>query len=94
MSSFSPLYTIGNQVSEAVDKAGESDAAKQLREQAEKVVAEVRESDVVDDVRKGLLTGLDAINKELGKLLEKLEAEREPAAPAEPAEPAEPAAEA
>ncbi|PKO23190.1 MAG: hypothetical protein CVU38_05385 [Chloroflexi bacterium HGW-Chloroflexi-1] len=81
------LQQFGNQVSEAVDKAGESKAATQIRERAEKVVTEVRESDVVDDVRKGLLTGLDAINKELGKLLEKLEAQRALEAPAESVEP-------
>jgi len=81
------LQQFGNQVTEAAQKAGESSTAKQLREQAEKVVTEVRESDIVDDVRKGLLTGLDALNKELGKLLEKLEAKQEPKTPPEPAEP-------
>jgi len=91
------LQQFGSQVSEAAQKAGESSTAKQLREQAEKVVTDVRESDIVDDIRKGLLTGLDALNKELGKLLEKLEAKQEPAAPPEPPaapEPAEPPAEA
>lgn len=76
----------GAQVTEALDKAGESEAAKELREKAEKVVEDLRESDVVEEVRKGILTGLDALNRELGKLLTKLEAKPadEPSAEAEP----------
>ena len=34
---------------------------------------------MVEDIRKGILAGLDAVNKELGKLVEKLEAK--PVAP-------------
>lgn len=92
------VQKFGNEVSEAVNKAGESETAKELREKAEKVVEEIRESDVVEDVRKGILGGLDALNKELSKLLEKLEskpaaAAEAPAAPEPPVEP-EPKAEA
>ncbi len=84
------VQKFGVQVTEALDKASESETAKDLREKAEKVVEDLRESDVVEDVRKGILTGLDALNRELGKLLAKLEAK--PAAPAAPpVEPAPPA---
>jgi len=68
------LQKFGQQVGEALEKAGESEVARQLRQQAEKVVAEVRETDVAEEIRKGLLAGLEAINKELSKLLERLEA--------------------
>lgn len=81
----------GKEVSEATEKASESATAKDLRQKAEKVVGEIRESDVVDDVRKGLLTGLDALNRELGKLLEKLEPKPAAEAPTEtPAAPEAP----
>jgi len=86
------LQKFGDQVGDAVQKASESEATKQLREQAEKVAVEIKESDVAGEVRKGLLTGLDALNKQLSKLLEKLETKEEPEeAPAEvePAESAE-----
>lgn len=87
----------GKEVNEAAEKASESETAKELRGKAEKVVEEIRESDVVDDVRKGILTGLDSLNRELGKLLEKLEAKPVPAAsetPEAPPAPVEPEPEA
>lgn len=87
------LQKFGKEVNEAVEKAGESKTARELREKAEKVVEDIRESDVVEDVRKGILTGLDALNQELGKLLEKLEAKpatETPAAPDATAAPTEP----
>lgn len=83
----------GQEVNEAVEKASDSEAARDLRVKAEKVVEDIRESDVVEDVRKGILTGLDALNRELGKLLEKLEtkpAAETPAAPEAPEPPVEP----
>jgi len=69
------------EVSEAMEKAGQSDAAKTLRVQAEKVVADVKESKATDDVRKGLISGLEVLNRELGQLVEKLEAKAPAAAP-------------
>lgn len=82
----------GKEVSEAVEKAGESATAKELREKAEKVAGEIRESDVVEDVRKGILSGLDALNRELGKLLEKLETKPSAEAPTEVEPPSAPEA--
>jgi molecular chaperone GrpE (heat shock protein) len=86
------LETFGDQVSDAMRKASESDAANQLRDETEKVVARVRESDVTAEVRKGLISGLEVINRELGKLVERLEVEPQPSTPpaAESAEPVEP----
>ena len=94
------LQKFGDEVTEALDKAGQSETAKDLRIKAEKVTVDVRESGVVEDVRKGIIGGLDVINKELGKLVEKLEPKTKPAdevpaaaeAPAEPAAPEAPEA--
>ena len=99
------LESFGVQVSDAMRKASESEAATQIRDQTEKVVIQVRQSDVTGEVRKGLIAGLEVLNKELGKLVERLEAEPQPAAPpatesagpgepdSEPAEPPAPAGE-
>ena len=88
------LQKFGDEVAEALDKAGQSDTAKDLRVKAEKVSADMREKGVVEDVRKGIISGLDALNKELGKLVEKLEPKAKPegAAAAEAEVPAETAA--
>lgn len=86
------LRKFSDEVTTAAKKASESDAAKQLKVQAEKVAAEVKERDVAEEIRKGLLIGLEAINVELGKLVERLEPKKAPEPPAEtPAEPAPPA---
>ncbi len=74
------MRKLSDELTEAARKAGESDAAKQLRAQAEKVVAEVKESDITEEIRKGLLVGLEALNQELGKLVERLEPKKAPAA--------------
>ena len=86
------IQKFGTQVSEAFEKASESETAKDLREKAEKVVEDIRESDVVEEARKGVLTGLDALNRELGKLLTKLESKPDEPAPPPPAEPPAPPA--
>jgi len=92
------LQKFGDEVAEALDKAGQSDTAKELRVKAEKVTADMREKGVVEDVRKGIISGLDVLNKELGRLVEKLEPKAKPEgevaaeAPDEPAAPEAPAA--
>jgi len=73
------MRKFSDELATAARKAGESDAAKQLRAQAEKVVAEVKESDITEEIRKGLLVGLEALNQELGKLVERLEPKKTPA---------------
>lgn len=81
----------GAQVTETVDKVSSHETAKELRGKAEKVVEDIRGSDVAEEVRKGILTGLDALNRELSKLLEKLEAKAaEEGAPVEPETPTSP----
>jgi phage-related protein len=67
------LRKFGDEVSAATKKAGESDTAKQIKTQAEKVAADMQQKDVAGDIRKGLISGLEVINVELGKLVERLE---------------------
>ena len=88
------LQKFGDEVTEALDKAGQSETAKDLRVKAEKVATDVRATGVAEDVRKGIISGLDVINQELGKLVEKLEPKTSPAdeASAAPEAPADPAA--
>jgi hypothetical protein len=76
----SGLDSFGAQVSEAMRKASESDAATQIRDETEKVVTQIRESDVTGEVRKGLIAGLEVLNRELGRLVERLEVTPSPSA--------------
>jgi hypothetical protein len=88
------LQKFGDEVTVALDKAGKSETAQDLRVKAEKVAVDVRASTVAEDVRKGIISGLDVLNAEMSKLVEKLEPKAAPAdeAPAAPEAPAEPAA--
>jgi len=79
------MQQFGNEVGEAAKKAGESDAAKQLKTQAEKVAGDVKSNEVTGAVRKSMIGGLEVLNQELGKLLERLEAKPAAGTPAEPA---------
>jgi phage-related protein len=76
------LRRFGDEVSAATKKAGESDTAKQIKTQAEKVAADMQQKDVAGDIRKGLISGLEVINQELGKLVDRLEPKQAPAEPA------------
>jgi hypothetical protein len=67
------LQKFGDEVTDALDKAGKTETAQDLRVKAEKVATDVRASNVAEDVRKGIISGLDVLNQELGKLVEKLE---------------------
>lgn len=70
---------LSQELNAVLSEAAQRDEIKELRARAEKVAAEAREADVVEDIRKGILNGLEALNRELGRLVEKLEAA--PAAP-------------
>jgi hypothetical protein len=67
------MQRFGQELSTAVTKASESEQAKEFKTKAVKVAEDVQKTDVAEEVRKGLLVGLEAINRELGKLLERLE---------------------
>lgn len=78
------VQRFGQELSDAVSKAAESDQAKELKTRATRVAEDVQKTDVIEEVRKGLLVGLEAINRELSKLLERMEpkaGEAEVAAP-------------
>lgn len=73
---------LGQQIDTAVKSTQESEAAKQFSEQVKETVEQARQSDVVDKVQEGLLTGLRELNAELSKMAGSLEpkgkAEAEP----------------
>ncbi len=75
----SGVQRFGQEISSAVSRASDSEQAQQLRTRAAKVAEDVQRADVVEEVRKGILVGLEAINRELGKLLERLEPKAAPA---------------
>lgn len=71
-----------SEVNEAMTKARSTDAAKQVGEQATRVVETVRVSKVTSDVREGLIKGLKVLNRELDEAITKMEAKpEEPEAP-------------
>lgn len=65
------LRTLGEQVDEALRAAREHLEAEGIPEQAQKVLASVEKTPVVQEVREALLTGLRALNQELSRLLRK-----------------------
>jgi hypothetical protein len=86
------IKNLSVQVDEAVRKASESETAKKVKSQAEQVAVKAKDTDVVDDMREGLLVGLQALNRELGKLLERLQTSPAPVStgPVPPEAPAVP----
>jgi len=89
------LRKFSDEFSAAAKKASQSESIQQIKTQAEKVAVEVKERDIVEDVRKGLLSGLAIVNDELGKLVERLEtkpAARATQVPEPPAAPEPPVA--
>jgi len=79
------MQQFGNEVGEAAKKANESETAKQLKTQAEKMASDLKSSEVTDAVRKSMIGGLEILNQELGKVLERLETKPATGAPAEAA---------
>jgi hypothetical protein len=67
------MQKFGQELTAAVNKASESEQARELRTRATKVAEDVQKTDVVEEVRKGILVGLEAVNRELGKVLERME---------------------
>ncbi|NOZ73624.1 MAG: hypothetical protein GXP38_17330 [Chloroflexi bacterium] len=81
------FQTVVSEINEALAKARTTDVAKDVSQQAEKVVETVKSSKVTADLRQGLLKGLKTLNAELDELLERLqEGEEEVSSPAETAE--------
>jgi hypothetical protein len=67
--------TVVSEISEALEKARSTDTAKDLEEQAGKVVEKVRTSKATQDLREGLVKGLQTLNDELGGLVERMKTE-------------------
>lgn len=68
------LTEFSKQVDAAIKTARESKLGEEVRETAEKVVDEVRQSKVLDEIRDGLITGLKQVNAQLDKLLGRMTA--------------------
>lgn len=64
---------LGQQLDEAVKAAQESEAARELKSSVQETVDKARESDVAGKVQENLVTGLQKLNAELGKVIDSLE---------------------
>lgn len=84
------FHNVVNELNDALAKARSTDAAKQVGEQATKVVGTVRSSKVTGDVRDSFLKGMKAVNRELDEVIARMETK--PAEPAQPSEPTDPPA--
>ena len=70
------VQRFGQELTRPLPRPAESDAGQgTARPAPRKVADDVQKTDVVEEVRKGILVGLEAINRELGKMLERLETE-------------------
>ncbi|NUQ38645.1 MAG: hypothetical protein HUU23_12795 [Caldilineales bacterium] len=92
------LQTVVSEINEALAKARSTEVGRDVEEQAGKVVDAVRASKVTEEARAGFLKGLQTLNTELDKVVERLQTKAEPAGPPEAApepapEPEAPAAE-
>jgi len=74
------LKEMARQLDEAARKIQSSEETHKLRAQAGRVVEAARQSDVAEEMRQGLLTGLRDLNAALEKAIEKLRADQ----PADP----------
>jgi hypothetical protein len=64
---------LGHQLDEAIKSAQESEAAQEFKESVKETVDKARESDVSGKVQENLVTGLQKLNAELGKVVDSLE---------------------
>ena len=64
---------LGEQLDEAIKSAQESEAAQEFKTSVQETVDKARESDVAGKVQQNLVTGLQKLNAELGKVVESLE---------------------
>lgn len=76
------FHNVVNEVNDALAKARSTDAAKQVGEQATKVVETVRTSKVSSDVRESFLKGMKAVNRELDEVIARMEPKPGETAPA------------
>jgi len=77
------LNEMVQQLDAAAKKISSHEETQKLRQQAERVVDSVRESEIREEIQEGLLTGLKELNTQLEKVVKKLdqqESEEEPPA--------------
>jgi len=77
---------LGQQVDAAISTAQESESARQISGQVKEAVDRARESDLVEEFERGLVTGLHELNKGLSNFLSSIES-KAPAAKTPEAEP-------
>ena len=74
---------LGHQLDSAVKAAQESEAPRQFQGQLKETVEKARESELVDKIEEGLISGLRELNVQISKLVDSLagEARSEPEEP-------------
>ena len=77
---------LGQQVDAAISTAQESESARQISGQVKEAVDRARESELVEELERGLVTGLHELNKGLSNFLSSIES-KAPAAKTPEAEP-------
>lgn len=63
---------LGHQLDSAVKAAQESEATRQFQGQLKETVEKARESDMVDKIEEGLVSGLRELNVQISKLVDSL----------------------
>jgi len=86
------LQTVVSEINEALTKARSTEVARDVEQQAGKVIDAVRASKVTEEARAGLFKGLQTLNTELDKLVERLQTKTEPEPEPEPEPAPEPPA--
>lgn len=71
------LTELAQQLDTVAKKIVASEEARKLREQAGRVVESAKQADIGDEVRRGLLTGLQELNAQLEKLIIRLREEEQ-----------------
>ena len=67
------FQTVVNEINEAMAKVRSTDVAKEVGEQASKAVGTVRGSKITQEMRDGLLKGLQTLNSELDQFIDKIQ---------------------
>jgi hypothetical protein len=75
---------LGEHLETAAQRARESQKTQQIKDQARRVADKIHDSNAVDDVRAGLVSGLEALNQEMGRLVERLSQGNRQASPPAP----------
>lgn len=81
------LLKAGERLDQVAEELRKSEVTQDLKVQASKTAQKVEESEVTQEIRKGVLTGLRRLNDELSDLLKKTEATEAPPAESESAAP-------